>query len=298
MNINYDYYKIFYHVAKNLSFSKSANELYISQSAVSQSIKTLEDKLGISLFLRHKRKITLTKEGEKLFEYIKPAIENIISGENLVKSIKTLESGQITIGVSDTLCRYYLLDCLKTFNNLYPHIKIKIINKPSPKTIELALLGECDFSIVNLTESTYIDLTIHIIKESKLTFIASHKFEHLKDISLSLEDLIKYPILMLSKNSTTRKVFNKYLEKSNLHITPELESESMGLLVDLCKIGLGISLVSEDSILKEKKEEIFMLDIKETLPQISIALVHNKNIPLSHSANTFLDLIKRNYNTR
>ena len=116
MDINYELYKVFYYVAISLSFSDASKQLFISQSAVSQSVKVLEKKLGITLFIRSTKRVQLTPEGETLLRHIEPAMNLIKRGEAQIMEASNLGGGQLRIGASDTICRYYLVPFLNKFH--------------------------------------------------------------------------------------------------------------------------------------------------------------------------------------
>ena len=126
MDINYELYKVFYYVAISLSFSEASKKLYISQSAVSQSIKVLEKKLNQPLFIRSTKKVQLTPEGETLLRHVEPAMNLIRRGEAQILEANTLGGGQLRIGASDTICRYFLVPYLSRFHKEYPNIHIKV----------------------------------------------------------------------------------------------------------------------------------------------------------------------------
>ena len=138
MDINYELYKVFYYVAKTLSFSEASKQLYISQSAVSQSIKSLETKLNQHLFIRSTKKVKLTPEGEMLFKHVEPAVNLIIRGENQILDANTLNGGQLRIGASDTICRYFLIPYLEEFHAHFPNVHIKVTNQTSARCVDLA----------------------------------------------------------------------------------------------------------------------------------------------------------------
>ena len=131
MDINYELYKVFYYVATSLSFSEASKKLYISQSAVSQSIKTLEKKLGQPLFVRSTKKVQLTAAGTLLLNHVEPAMNLISRGENQLLDSVTQGLGQLHIGASDTICRYFLVPYLKKFHELFPNVSIKVTNATS-----------------------------------------------------------------------------------------------------------------------------------------------------------------------
>ena len=143
MDINYELYKVFYNVAKCLSFSEAAEALFISQSAVSQSIKTLEKRLNQKLFIRSTKRVSLTKEGELLLKHIEPAINLITRGENQLCADPKV-GVQLRIGSTDTICRYYLVSYLNNFHKKYPNIHIKVSNGTSIQCAKMLERNEVD----------------------------------------------------------------------------------------------------------------------------------------------------------
>ncbi|WP_227764783.1 LysR family transcriptional regulator [Zhaonella formicivorans] len=293
MSINFELYKVFYYVAKHLSFSEASNQLYISQSAVSQAIKSLEENLGCKLFMRHTKQVKLTQEGEILFKHVEQAFNFLKAGERSISEVHSLQRGEVKIGASDTICKYFLLPSFKKFNELYPNITIRVTNRTSPACLELLQKGLVDVSIINLPEKeTYRNISFTKIKAIHDVFIAGKKFEYLKHKTLSLKDLEKYPLLMLEKHSVTRTFFDNFLRKNNVFITPEIELGSVDLLIEMAKIGLGIAFVSKEYIARElQKEEVFILNLKEEVPERYLGIAANASIPLPAAAQKFAELL-------
>ena len=176
MDINHELYKVFYHVAKTLSFSEASKELFISQSAVSQSIKVLEKRLGQKLFIRSTKRVRLTKEGEILFNHVEPAINLISLGETRILESKSLNGGQLSIGASDTICRYYLKPFLKEFHERYPNVHIKVVNGTSLKCVEYLKNGVADLIVVNTPNSALGQVgKVVPVKEFRDIFVADKK---------------------------------------------------------------------------------------------------------------------------
>ena len=205
MDINYELYKVFYYVAISLSFSDASKQLFISQSAVSQSIKVLEKKLGITLFIRSTKRVQLTPEGETLLRHIEPAMNLIKRGEAQLMEASNLGGGQLRIGASDTICRYYLVPFLNKFHKTYPNVHIKVTNQTSTKCVDLLEMGQVDLIVTNypnsrLSHGDHIR-TIHSFKDC---FIASSRhYKELMGKKLHLKDLLEYPIMMLDRKNTT-----------------------------------------------------------------------------------------------
>ena len=293
MDINFELYKVFYYVAKTMSFSAASEQLYISQSAVSQSIKLLEEKMGCQLFFRNTKKVRLTREGEILFKHVEQAYNFIKSGERAITEMHTMNQGEIKIGASDTICKYYLLPYLKKFTQIYPNIKIHVTNRTSPRCIDLLRNGSVDFSVINIPERFSIsNLNLKKTKTIRDVFIASDNFSDLKDRKVSLKELEKYPILVLEKNSTTRSYFDNLMIKNKVGIKPEVELGSIDLLVEMAKIGLGVAFVPDECIHEElDKGELFVLDIKEAIPQRDLGIITHKSIPLSIAAAKLVEMV-------
>ena len=287
MDVNYELYKVFYYVATSLSFSEASKHLYISQSAVSQSIKVLEKKLGISLFIRSTKRVQLTPEGETLLRHIEPAMNLIQKGEAQLLEAATT-GGQIRIGASDTICRYFLIPYLRRFHKSFPNAHIKVINQTSVKCAELLKNGLVDLVVVNYPNN-YLGNTASVIKIRSFhdKFIAGDAFEELRGRKLTFRQLIRYPILMLDKNSTTNEFLHQLFQQHQLDLVPEIELTSNDLLIDLARIGLGIAFVP-DYCITDETEGIYVLDTEEELPQRELALAYNEHLPLSRAAQEFL----------
>ena len=288
MDINYELYKVFYHVASTLSFSEASKQLFISQSAVSQSIKTLERKLDQTLFIRSTKHVQLTPEGEILLRHIEPAMHFIRRGEaQLLDAAAT--GGQIRIGASDTICRYFLVPYLERFHRDFPSAHIKVINQTSIKCVELLETGQVDLIVTNYPNQYLSNVSsIKKICTFKDVFIANKSFEQLKGQKLSYEQLSKYPILMLDKRSTTSEFLHRLFQQHHLDLVPEIELTSNDLLIDLARIGLGIAFIP-DFCIQEQNDDLFIVETEEELPTRELVIAHNEQIPLTKASEEFLN---------
>ena len=290
MDINYELYKVFYHVAVTLSFSEASKQLFISQSAVSQSIKVLEKKLKQPLFIRSTKKVQLT-EGEILLKHIEPAMNLIQKGENQLLEAHTLNGGQLRIGASDTICRYYLVPYLKQFHKEYPNIHIKVINHTSIECAKALENGQTDFIIANYPNSALAgNLHTRVINEFHDVFVASRQAFDLEGKELTLEELLKYPIMMLDRKSTTSEFLHQIFQKSHLDLVPEIELSSNDLLIDLARIGLGIAFVP-DFCIPANDKDLFILELSEKLPARQMVVAFNESLPVSQAAKQFMDML-------
>ena len=291
MDINYELYKVFYYVATSLSFSEASKKLYISQSAVSQSIKTLEKKLGQTLFIRSTKRVQLTPAGSLLLKHVEPAMNLISRGESQLLDSGTLGLGQLHIGASDTICRYFLVPYLKQFHKMFPNVPIKVTNATSIQCVELLDQRKVDLIVTNFPNThlnhAYIQKTVCNFSD---VFIANPAYFDLKDREISLAELKQYPIMMLDRKSTTSEFLHNLFLKHQLELIPEIELSSNDLLIDLARIGLGIAFIPDYCLTKESRD-LFVLKTREKLPMRQMAASVNTTLPVSASTEDFLKLL-------
>lgn len=288
MDINYELYKVFYYVATTLSFSEASKQLFISQSAVSQAIKALEKKLEQTLFIRSTKRVQLTPEGEILLRHIEPAMNLIKRGETQLTEAATT-GGQIRIGASDTICRYFLVPYLERFHKEFPNAHIKVTNQTSTKCVELLESGQVDMIVCNYPNSNLSHqhnyktiLNFHDI------FVANSAFNELRYKKTSFRELLNYPILMLERHSATSQFLHDLFQKCQLDLVPEIELSSNDLLIDLAKIGLGIAFIP-DFCLPEESDELFKVDTEEELPVRQLVIAYNNHVPVSKAVQEFMN---------
>jgi len=288
MNINFELYRIFYVVALNKNMSRASEELYISQPAVSQSIKKLEEQLGASLFVRSNKGLELTKEGQNFFDYIKGAIDLIKSGENEFENFKQLKFGEVRIGASTTLTKLILIDAIKNFKKDFPNIKISIINDLTQNLILDLKKGNLDLVVYNENEVLEDGVKLTLLKQLDYAFVYNknnYKFNN----DLSLKELNNYPLILQKPKSHTRKLLDDFCLNNSVQLKPEFEVVSGELVKDLAKNGLGIGFILkaliEDDILQE-------ITLKEKLPKAQVYLSTHKNIALTFASKKFIKYLK------
>ena len=297
MNINYELYRIFYTVALNGSISKAANELYISQPAVSKSIKKLEDELGGAIFKRTKAGVTLTEEGKELFKYVKNGMEYLNNAEVKFKDLIKLESGKIRIGINTTLVRQFLLPYLKEFHKLHPKIIIEICTGNNNYLINRLKNGFIDIMVLNLPFTVNDDIKIIECKKVQDCFCVNKDFKELIHNEVSIKVLEKYPIILQSKGSNTRDFLDNYLNKMNINITPSMSLTSFSLVKDFTINGFGIGYLTKEYIKKElENKELYLIKTKESIPKRSIGIAYSNSV-VSFSANELIKIITSKKNS-
>ena len=285
-----DAYRIFYETARCTSFSTAAEAMYISQSAISQSIRQLEESLNTQLFIRSRRGITLTREGELLFRKVEAAISALEQGETLLARLHHLSEGSLIIAAGDTITSQFLLPYLERFHATYPGIRIEMANSYSEDMLQRVREGKADLAFVNLPvidEDLCIEpcLTVHDI------FVCGPEEE--KRESYSWAEIAEFPLILLEENSTSRNYVDRLFRDRGIHLQPQIEIAAYDLLIRFASIHLGVSCVIEEFTKKAlDKGSVRKMNLHPPLPPRAIGCAYLREGALSSAAEAFLSLIR------
>lgn len=294
MYIDLDLYRVFHAVAQAGSVSAAARGLYVSQPALTQAVKKLEDQLGVQLFQRTPRGMSLTPEGETLFRHIDSAYGLITAAEKKLAQVRSLDDGEITVGAGDTLCKHYLVPHLRAFHALYPNVRIHVTNRTTPETTELLKAGKVDLGIVNLPLPHDPSLSVEETLQVHDCFVAGPGFGDLRGRRLSLHQLSEYPLLLLEKGSNSRRFLDAFARSLGITLRPEIELGSTDLLVEFAAVGLGIACVIREFVSEELLSGcLFEVELSEEIPARGAAVVTMKDVPLSRAASELARLLRR-----
>lgn len=289
MNIKLEQYKIFNEAAATLSFSKAANHLYISQSAVSQAIHTLEKELNTQLFIRQSKGVILTKEGEILQQKISQALSLITDAENQLAHQHHLTKGELTIGAGDTISENYIMPYLVQFHQLYPAVTIKLINRTSLEIIDLLKNGQIEIGFINMPlfdESITIQecLQVHDI------FVSKEQDQHI----YTPQDLSHESLILLEKTSNSRHFVDHCFSSVGLLLTPTIELGSHELLLEAAKNNLGKACVIKEFSQDELKQGlIHEVKLSQPIPKRSIGYAYLTRKTLTPASLKFIELIQK-----
>ncbi|GAK42184.1 LysR family transcriptional regulator [Paenibacillus urinalis] len=291
MNVNLEWYRVFYQVAKTGSLTRAAALLHITQPAVSHTLKQMEEQLGGSLFFRTSRGVQLTTEGKVLLGYIEQAFINVNMGEKAIAEMHNLDKGEIHIGASDTLCKYFLLPYLDRYRAEYPNIRIHVTNRTTPETIQLLKDGRIDFGIVSLPVT---DRQVEVKESSAIQdcLVGGKGYSHLGNTIFTGEELGQYPILMLEKGASTRKYIDDYAVAHDMQIIPEIELGSIDLLVQFALRDFGLAFVIRDYVMNELREgSLVEIPLAAPIPKRHVGVATLRGVPLSAASSSFLSLL-------
>ena len=291
---NLEYYKTFYYVAKTGSITQAASELSISQPAVSQSMKQLENLLGAKLFTRASKGVQLTAEGELLYQYVAKGCEQIFLGEQRLEQMLNLELGEIHIGASDMTLQFYLLPYLEAFHEKYPHIKVVVSNAPTPETLENLVDNKIDFGVVSTPFESRHGIEVMEVKEIEDVFVAGRRFLPYKNRMLDLQELERIPIICLEGKTSTRTYIDGFLWDNGVRIRPEFELATSNMIVQFALRNLGVGCVMREFAREYLNSgTLFELRFNKIIPKRQFCVVTNTKVPLSAATANMLRLLQK-----
>ena len=289
---NLEAYKVFYYVAKCGSVTKAAGELSISQPAVSQAIKQLENTLDAALFHRAAKGVRLTSEGELLYSYVAKGYEQIEMGVKKVHQMQNMELGEVRIGASDMTLQFYLLPYLEAFHDAFPQIKVTVTNAPTPETLKHLQDGKIDFGIISTPVNNKYDFKMTPVRKIQDVFVAGKKFEYLKGGKLSYKELENLPVMCLEGSTSTRKYVEDYLAERGTFVRPEFELATSDMLIQFAVRNLGVASVVSDFAEKYiENGELFVLKFDRAIPEREFCIVSNERAPMSAAAEKLYDFL-------
>ena len=289
MYIGYDYYRIFYYVAKYGNVTQAARVLLNNQPNLTRAVKTLESELGCPLFIRSNRGMKLTPEGERLLRHIRIAIENIEAGEAEIIESRNLERGSVFVAASEVALHCVLLPVLKKYRSLYPGIKLKISNHSTPQAIDAIKNGFADIAVVTtptLPSAMLEEITVRKFRE---VAVCSSAFSELWGRKVSFEELLSYPLISLGTQTKSYELYSEFFAGEGLRYQPETEAATADQIVPMVKADLGIGFVPEEFL--EGIEGVSVIETEDPLPEREIRVVKRCEQPLGIAAKEMEKLI-------
>ena len=254
MYVDWEYYKIFYYVAKYQNFTKAARVLGNNQPNITHSMNRLESQLNCVLFIRSNRGVTLTPEGELLYSRIASAAVQI--------------------------------------HTEYPGIRLRISNHSTPQAVQAVKNGEVDFAVISTPAEVESGLKMVELKPFYEVLVGGKTFTALASQNLTLKELGNYPLISLSDESMTRSFYRQFFLEHGAVLKPDTEAATTDQMLTLVKSELGLAFVPEP-MAKDPLErgEIVQLHLQEIIPTRSICLVYDHHRPLNTAARKFQQLL-------
>ena len=296
MYVNYEYYKLFYYVAKYKSVSKVATILCANQPNLTRSIKMLERQLGCALFVRVNRGMELTVEGEKLFEHVKIAIESIESGEAEIIADKNLESGYVSVAASEVALHCVLLPVLREYRMKYPNVKLNIGNHSTLQAIESIKNGVADFAVVTTPTCDCATITQKTVCKFREVAVCSPAFSELTGRKVSFSELAEYPLISMGKNTKSFELYSHFFAELGLVFKPDIQAATADQILPMVKADLGIGFVPEKFI--SNSNGALVIDTEVPLPEREVRIIKRKNQVSGIAAKELENMILSQYSKR
>ena len=296
MYISYDYYRIFYYVAKYGNITQAAKILLNNQPNLTRAIKTLESELGCPLFIRNNRGMKLTPEGERLFEHIRIAFENIEAGEAEIIESRNLEKGTVFVAASEVALHCVLLPVLKQYRTLYPGIRLKISNHSTPQAVDAIKNGIADIAVVTtptLPSAMIEEVTVRKFHE---VAVCSAAFSELLGEKVGFAELLSYPMISLGTQTKSFELYSEFFAEAGLHYHPETEAATADQILPMVKADLGIGFIPREFL--QGVEGVFVIETEKSLPEREIRIVKRHEQTLSIAAKELERLILKQQGTQ
>ena len=292
MAVKLELYRVFKEVAETGNISLAAKNLYISQSAVSQSVKQLETALQARLFARSPRGVSLTWEGQMLYQYVRSALGLLATGEDKLSQAQQLLLGSLTIGASDTVTSFFLTPFLETFHRQHPGIRLKIVSGRSAKVLSMLRSGAVDIAFASSPSepglSTWSCFATHSV------FVAGSGYDCDFDHVYTRQEIADFPLILLERKASSRVFLEQYFLQSGITLTPEIELSSRRLLVSLARIGLGVAGVTLEFVQKALDSgDIRLLKTDFTIPARSVDMCTLRDVTPTAAASAFMEMVRR-----
>lgn len=298
MNVNLEYYRIFYYVAKYQNFTRAARAMGNSQPNITRAMNLLEQEIHCTLFIRTNRGVRLTPEGEKLYIRVSAAMEQLQTAEEELHESSGLEHGTISIGASETALNIYLLEKLRTFHMEYPGIRLKIYNHSTPQAVQAVKNGEIDFAVVTTPTDAETPLKKVDLYSFQEILVGGKTFMALGSQELSLAEVQNYPFICLGRETQTWRFYQQIFERHGLELMPDTEVATTDQILPLVKNELGMAFLPE-AMAREaiEKGEIIELSLRESVPQRSVCMVYDRQHPLSAAAKELKSRMQQSIST-
>lgn len=289
-NFSLDLYRTFWAVGKSGSLTKAASILFVTQPSVSFALKSLEEQLGAILCVRSQKGISLTAEGQVLFEELNRAFEHIEVAERKIKSLLDLDSGKISISAGDTVCNSFLIPLMTAFTEKYPSVSFEITNRTSPETLELIRSRKAEIGFVNI----YPDDSFLASKCMDLTpvLISGKKYGHLSRKIIPIAALLEYPLIMLERKSNSRIQLDSFFESVGIQPCPIYELGSIDLILSFVKNNHGLTFIHKELCGHLIDNEIlFHIQTNIGFPKSELLMIELKDVPISHASQRFKSFV-------
>ena len=295
MDVDLELYRVFCEVVKYKNISRAAESMYVSQSAITQSIQKLEDILGGKLFFRSKQGVELTEEGKNLYDYIRDSIQKLSNAENIFSNYTNLEKGKVRIGGGNSIINSLIIEPLMQFMKKYPSIDVDVHNGLTEDLVKELSNGEIEMVILNLPYKgkKYSNVEFLGIRKAKYCFFCSKEYYEKHKIS-NLKKAKDVAFIFPKNPSNKYKILEQYLKDKKMDLEAKYYVSSSTLMRKFVQGGLGIAFNNIDSVESIKDDIVIIEEIE--IDELMQGIATLKKNMLNKATIELMKYIKNYYN--
>lgn len=290
--LNLNHFRIFYYVAKHMSFTKAARALSISQPAVTNQVRAFQECLNLRLFKTRPGDVALTNEGRMLYEHARRLFELEAEIENIIVDMKELRVGVISLGTSKSYARELVPVLIAHFHESYPGVTIRIDEGGALDIVKRLIDYRNDIAIIAKVEENPNLCFTHLCRENLLVVLPpGHRLA--SEASISIESLVEEPIIMRGPGSGTRKLVSDLFEDRKFKPKCSIEASSTDLIKTMILRGKGVSIMSRPAAVPEiERGELIAKPLEDSRAFLDINVAYLKNHELSPPSFAFLKILE------
>ena len=289
-HINY-----FLAVAQYQSFTRAAESLYVSQPALSQQIKQLEENLGVSLFDRSGRRVKLTDAGEVYARYARRALQDLEEGRRALHDVQNLSRGALRIAITPTFTTYLIGPLITAFHDRYPNVTLSV-QEMSQEQMEKQLLDD-EFDVgIAFSEVHSVDITAQHLLIETLALVVNKDHPIAKQTAIDLPTLNAQSLVLLSHEFATREQIERYCRQHDIQPKVLMEANSLSAVIEIVRYTSLSTLLPSN--IANNYDELIAIKLAPSLLQRTAVLLQRKGAYQSAAAKAFINLAHKVYNPK
>ncbi len=293
MNINYEYYKIFYYVGKYKNITRAAVALKSNQPNVTRVIKLLEAELGCQLVIRGNKGISLTEDGKRLYERTEAAFFQLQAAEEELSRSHSGTEGTIILGTTETALHLMLFDKIGEFHKKYPKVRFKIQNYSTKTAIKELETGAIDMCVIATPFEVSKEIKCEKIMSFNEILLGGEDFKFLTGKRQTLRDLTDYPFISLARGTATYEMISSFFIRQGAVMNPDIEVATADCVLPMIRNNLGIGFVPEAQAASElKKGNVFRIQLETELDLRELCILYDKKKGQRQSEKLFCEFMK------
>ena len=280
----------YYYVTKLGSITAAAQKLCLTQPTVTSAIHRLEEQLQVTLFLRGKKGVRLTHEGQLLWTRVEPAMELLLAGERELEEARTLEGGSLRIVSTEMGFRTYIIPTLQRFTADHPHVKIRCRNALTENVLDMVRKGGADIAVLHEPLPSAADLELRYLHTIEECFVGGTRYRSLSERIQTLSDLVEHPMISVPAGASTNQFVSSLFEKNGLTFLPDIEVTTIDLVIQAVEHNLGIgTLPVSEAADRLRAGTMFRIPIAAPPLERRAFVITSRTLPLSAAAKIYLD---------